>query len=342
MVNRARLLSFVARLQGEHLPISTQSASLTPPAGVPTLHPANSTQIPSVRRDQVELRRNIQYAARGKYRYRMDVHVPRAGGPHPLVVFVPGGGFVTAVRRAAAKKRAYIASRGFVVASIDYGTVPQTARFVEGVADVRAAIRFLRANADQFQVDPRHAALWGESAGGFLAAMTALTEGDTRFDQGPHLDQSSSVDAVVDVFGAADLTLIAEGFDARTAALHDRPASVNARYVLGHDTQLRLTDRPDEAAAASPIARAAQHQSIRQRFLLLHGADDRIVSPNQSVALYQALRARGADADLYLIAGAEHGDIAVSGATSRLWSTVEVMDRIADFLAVRSPDSPGV
>ena len=335
MVNRAKLLSFVARLQGEQLPISAQAASFTAPAGATTLHPGKSAQITPVRRDQVELRRNIEYAGRGKYRFRMDVHVPRAGGPHPLVVFVPGGGFVTSVRRAGAKRRAYVAGHGFVVASIDYGTIPQAARFVDGVADVRAAIRFLRANAGQFKIDPKGAALWGESAGGYLAAMTALTEGDTQYDQGLHLDQSSSVDSVVDVFGAADLDRLAEGFDAGTVAAHDRPASANARYVLGHDTRLRLSDRPAEAATASPAALAARRESIPQRFLLLHGTDDRIVSPNQSVALYTALRAHRADAELCLVEGAEHGDIAVAGATGRLWSTVEIMDRIVDFLSAQ-------
>jgi acetyl esterase/lipase len=338
VVNRAKMLSFVARVQGERLPISTQPASFVRPAGVPTLHPATSEPIAPVRRDQVQLRRNIEYASRANHRFRMDVHVPRAGGPHPLVVYLPGGGFVTCVRRAGGERRAYLASRGFVVASIDYGTVPQTARFVDGIADVRAAIRFLRANAEQFTIDPTRVALWGESAGGYLAAMTALTEGDARFDQGPHLDQPSSVDAVVDFFGAADLSRIADGFDARAVALHDRPANASARYVLGHDTRLRLSDRLEEAAAANPVALAAQRESIGQRFLLFHGTDDRIVSPNQSIALHAALRAGRADAELYLVEGAEHGDIAVVGATSRRWSTVEIMDRVVDFLAARAAD----
>jgi acetyl esterase/lipase len=267
----------------------------------------------------------------------MDVHVPRTGDPHPLVVFIPGGGFITCARRTGAKRRAYVANHGFVVASIDYGTVPQGARFVDGIADVRAAVRFLRANAEQFSIDPASVSLWGESAGGFLAAMTALTDGDPGFDQGPYLDRSSSVDAVVDFFGATDLTRLADGFDARAVAVHDRPGSANARYVLGPGTRLRLSDRPGEAAAANPAAVAAHRDTVRQRFLLLHGTDDRIVSPRQSIALHTALRARGAHSDLYLVEGAEHGDIAVSGATARMWSTVEIMDRVTSFLVTR-PD----
>ena len=342
----------MAALQGHRLPISTRPAPFTPPGDAIVIDPGTSGQVPRVPRRRVRLHRNVGYATRrsgnGVHQLRMDIHVPGRAGRYPLVIFLPGGGFVVCVRRSAAKPRAYLADRGYVVASIDYSTVTRGARYGDAIADVRSAIRFLRAHADQFQIDPARVALWGQSAGGYLAAMTALTDDDPHddphddsqgdpqddpeLDLGDNLDQASTVSAVIDMFGPSDLRGMAQGFDERTVAANDEVANANARFVLGSGRRLSLRDAPEAAARANPLARAAARQGIRPPFLLFHGTEDRIVSPHQTAALHEALRAAGAESTFYVVARAEHGDLSVRGSTSRIWTTTTFMATIVTFL----------
>ena len=95
-----------------------------------------------------------------------------------MVVFVPGGGFVASPRMAGGVIRRHLAQAGYVVASVEYRTTRHGSTYVEGVADVKSAVRFLRENAERFGVDPRRVVLWGESAGGYLASMAGVTPGD--------------------------------------------------------------------------------------------------------------------------------------------------------------------
>jgi acetyl esterase/lipase len=335
-LNKAKIFSAMAALQGHRLPISTRPAPFTPPSDAMVIEPGTSPQVPRIPRQRVRLHRNVGYAVRrtgkGTRQLRMDIHVPRGAGPYPLVIFLPGGGFVVCVRRSAARQRAYLADHGYVVASIDYSTVTSGARYSDAIGDVRAAVRYLRAHAAQFQIDPARVALWGQSAGGYLATMTALTDDDQQFDVGDHLDQASTVSAVIDMFGPADLPEMAAGFDERTIAAYDEVANANARYVLGPGSRVSLRDAPDAAAQASPLAAAARRPDIRQSFLLFHGTEDRIVSPHQSAALHAALRAAGAESTFCVVADAEHGDVSVNGSTSRIWTTTTFMATILTFL----------
>jgi acetyl esterase/lipase len=335
-LNKAKVFSAMAALQGHRLPISTRPAPFTPPGDAIVIQPGTSPQVPRIPRQRVRLHRNVVYAVRrtdkGIQKLRMDIHVPRGAGPYPLVIFLPGGGFVVCVRRSAVKQRAYLADHGYVVASIDYSTVTSGARYSDAIGDVRSAVRYLRAHAGQFQIDPARVALWGQSAGGYLATMTALTDDDQQFDVGDNLDRASTVSAIIDMFGPADLPGMAEGFDERTIAAYDEISNANARYVLGSGSRVKLRNAPDAAAKASPLARAACRQDVRQPFLLFHGTEDRIVSPHQTAALHEALRAAGAESTFYVVAGAEHGDVSVHGSTSRIWTTTTFMATILTFL----------
>ena len=92
---------------------------------------------------------------------RLDVIVPDSPGPHPLVIFIPGGGFVMANKAGSLPQRTYLAEAGFTVAAIEYRTVLSEATYVEGVSDVKSAIRFLRARAGDYNIDPASVAVWG-------------------------------------------------------------------------------------------------------------------------------------------------------------------------------------
>lgn len=251
---------------------------------------------------------------------KMDILSPKGAGKHPLVIYIPGGGFSVAMKEGALNLRTYVAESGFVVASIHYRTVGDHANYRDGVADVKSAVRYLRAHADEFGIEPTRIAVWGESAGGYLAAMTAVTNGQKAFDIGDNLDQSSDVQAVVDKFGPSDVSKIGADFDAPARKAYADPNGPVLRYLNGQ-----------AATAANPLSYI--HPSA-PAFLIFHGSQDRIVSPSQTLILHKALTAAGAPSQRYVIDGAGHGDLAFLGdAKSGLpWSTNQVMGIIVDFL----------
>jgi acetyl esterase/lipase len=250
---------------------------------------------------------------------QMDILIPQPRRERPLVIYVTGGGFVQAPKESALDLRTYVAEAGFVVASIQYRTDRDGATYRDGIADVKSAVRFLRANAEKYGIDPRQVALWGESAGGYLVAMAGLTNGSKVFDTGENLDQSSDVQAVVDKFGASELSQIASDFDAKAKANYT--ATNPVVHYVGRDIETRANPLTYVSASAPP-------------FLILHGSQDRLVSPSQTLLLHDALLAAGAHSTRYVLEGANHGDLAFLGdeKSGLPWSSKETMDIIVGFL----------
>ena len=310
-MNSLFLVKTMARLRGQPFAVSTI------PAPEDDADASTSEVATGLTRDQVprrekdsDLTRSVVYAERDRAgrtrRLRMDVHVPKAPGPHPLVLYIPGGGFAVALFRQARGPRGYVADRGFVVASIEYRTVADDASFREGALDVVTAIDFLREHAGRFKIDSNNVALWGESAGGYLAALTA-----TRSDPG-------DIRAVVDVAGASDLSQIADGFDDTAQAAWNHPRSTLTRYA----------GQPP-ATESNPVAQVTHDAPP---FLLLAGADDRIVSPRQSLILHRALLAAGVESRRIVLPNAGHGALALPGGDVKVWSSIGLMDIVVDFL----------
>jgi acetyl esterase/lipase len=250
---------------------------------------------------------------------RMDVIVPQPLKERPLVIYVTGGGFSQAPKEAALNLRTFVAEAGFVVASIEYRTDSDGATYRDGIADVKSAARYLRANAKKYGIDSRHVAVWGESAGGYLAAMAGLTNDSKQFDAGENLDQSSAVQAVVDKFGPSDVSQVASDFDAKAKADYASTKAV-MRYV-GEDVKTR----------ANPLTYVSR---MAPAFLILHGTRDRLVSPSQTLMLHNALLAAGAQSTRYVLDGADHGDLAFMGDDNSglPWSAKETMGVIVEFL----------
>jgi acetyl esterase/lipase len=256
----------------------------------------------------------------------MDIMAPAAPGRRPAVVYIPGGGFVFASKENALDLRTYVAEKGFVVASIQYRTAMNGATYRDGLADVKSAIRFLRAHADQYGVDARHVAVWGESAGGYLAAMAGVTGNTKAFDVGENLDQSSAVQAVVDKFGSSDISRIAADFDFQDQAEFARPGPIGAYLRTSYSAAGAKTD-----PAANPISYVSRSDPP---FLLMHGSQDRLISPSQTLILHDALLAAGGHSTRYVLAGANHGDLSFMGdlESGKPWSARQTMDVIVDFL----------
>ena len=254
-----------------------------------------SRQIPR-RPAGLRLRRGVVYGAG----LRLDLLTPAAAARHPLVVYLPGGGFVFAPRAMARRERGFIAAAGYAVASVEYRTTRQHATYGDALTDISSAIGHLTGHADEYGINPGRVAVWGESAGGYLASLTGLNDPRVR--------------AVVDQFGASDLSRAADGFDRRMHAALANPRHPIHRYRATEANPIDLV-RPSAPA-----------------FLLLHGDDDRVIPPAQTLALHQALGAAGADSTRYLLAGAGHGRLARSRTQARQWTSVQVMTIIKDFL----------
>jgi acetyl esterase/lipase len=262
---------------------------------------------------------------------KMDILVPKTDGKKPLVVWFPGGGFVFADKGGSLDHRTYVAEAGYVVASVQYRTITNGATYNDGVADAKSAIRYLRAHADQYGIDPGKVAVWGESGGGYIAAMVGTTNGVKQFDVGDNLDQSSNVQAVIDQFGPSDLSKVGADFDPAYQKEVLSPGNTTAQWVFGPGTKKSVTDDPAAIALADP---AMYVHSLDPPFLLFHGTADRLLSPSQTLLMQNALRAEGVESTRYLLAGAGHGDMSFMGdaKAGKAWSTREVMEIIVTFL----------
>jgi acetyl esterase/lipase len=337
--------------QTPHAPLAGPPAGLPGPMPELTLASSiapsdNSTSIvialpkgPQIQTGRVPLvaHADITYATRagraGQAReLRLDLLVPESSGPNPLVVYLPGGGFVMSRKEMGSERRAYVAEAGYAVASIEYRTVLDGATYTDAVADVKSALRFLRAFAGEYGIDADRVAVWGESAGGYLAAMAGAVRDEPAVEAGDYADQSSAVDAVVNQFGASDLLKLADDFDPAFRAAHFAPATPAAAFVFGPGTTDSLDANPAAVAAADPASYVHPGTPPHLHF---HGTADRVVSPSQTLLLHSALLARGVESTRYVLSGADHGDLAAmfgdpDGALP--WSTQEVLGYIIDFL----------
>jgi acetyl esterase/lipase len=263
---------------------------------------------------------------------KLDLQTPGTSGTKPLVIYITGGGFQIAAKTANLNQRTYVAEQGYVVASIEYRTVADGATYADAVADVKSAVRYLRAHAAQYGIDKADVAVWGQSAGGYLAAMTGTTNGVKKFDVGANLDQSSDVQGVVDEFGPSNLSELAADYDTAARQANYVAGNSAAQWVYGPGTKKSIAQYTSQIAAANPITYIS---SKTAPFVLLHGSADHLVSPSQTLIVHTALRAKGIDSTRYVLTGADHGDLSFTGnaTAAKPWSTVETMSHIVDFLS---------
>lgn len=275
----------------------------------------------------VKLVANVVYAQPSMRGYsniplRLDILQPEAKTPAPLVLFITGGGFINANKDNFIQQRLELAEAGYVVASMEYRVAP-TVLFPAPLEDVKSAIRYLRANAERFGINPAKVAVFGASAGGYLAAFAGTTNGEKRFDVGEHKDQSSDVQAVVDFYGLSDLTRVGEGYSEEVLKLHASPGATEALWVNGASPFYPggpITQDLAKAAAANPMTYISERTPP---FLIMHGDKDMLVSPKQTERLHDALAAKGIETTYYTVKDAGHGGI--------YWLQPEVMKLVIEF-----------
>ena len=251
--------------------------------------------------DAVKHLADVKYAGTDNARQTLDLLLPKSRAaeqpPLPVIVFIHGGGWRGGHKNTGLHRVLPFVSTGdYAGVSVGY-RLTNEAQWPEQIYDCKAAIRWVRANAKQYNLDPERIAVWGSSAGGHLVAMLG-TSGDVEHLEGklgPHAGVSSRVACVVDWFGPADFTKMGKS----KAIDHNAPNAPEA-LLLGGPIPQQL----DKAKDASPQTYVSKDDPP---FLIMHGDKDPIVPYQQSVGLDQALDAVGVDSALVTVKGAGHG-----------------------------------
>ncbi|MEV0158189.1 alpha/beta hydrolase [Micromonospora sp. NPDC050686] len=271
-------------------------------------------------------RSTVEYCRVDGVPLAMDIYTPPSGAGTPgrgapVAMYIHGGGLVLGDRELSGlgaslsnhqgalftPLRERLNANGYLVASIDYRLTP-AAPWPAPLEDAKCALRFLRAHAADLGIDPSRIGVWGASGGGWLSSMLGLT--GRQGGSGPYAEQSSAVQAVVDMFGPTDLNDFA-----------DAPPFI--RFLLWAGIGTSTATRH----SSSPINYSTGHAPP---FLILHGAQDEDVAPRQSVRFAERLRAAGVPAEFVEVAGTGH-TLATPGQQP---SAQEVTGMVVDFFMV--------
>jgi acetyl esterase/lipase len=239
----------------------------------------------------VAFERDVEFANPDNQHLQVNVAYPKTdSGPFPAVVCIHGGGFRAGKRESYDKTLLTLAQHGYAAITVTYRLAPAYP-FPAAVHDCKAAVRWLRANAAKYHVDPKRIGVMGGSAGGHLAQFLGVTAGVPEFEGEGNRDQSSTVSCVVNYYGPSDLT-------------KSYGASVDAAEVLplffggGLDTKRR------EHIVGSPLYWVTPDAAPT---LCIHGTKDDHVAYEQATWIVDRLKASAVEAELLTIEGAGHG-----------------------------------
>jgi acetyl esterase/lipase len=237
---------------------------------------------------------DIVYATVNGRALALDLHLPAGVAHPPLVVYAHGGAW-----RAGSKSEypGFLVEHGYAVASVEF-RASTDARFPADVQDIKAAIRFLRAHAQDYGYEAGQIAVAGASSGGHLAALVGTTNGlaELEGNVGDFPRESSAVQAIVSWYGASNLMTIlsqstAYGLSVREPAL-----------------KLLLGDLPDQVPALARLASPVTHLDAKDPpAILLHGEEDPQMPIQQMRELEAAYRKAGLAVEAIPVAGARHG-----------------------------------
>jgi acetyl esterase/lipase len=240
------------------------------------------------------VKKDIEFANVDGHSLKLDLYLPTVTKDAPLVVWIHGGGWKAGSKNGCPVS--WLTADGYAVASISY-RLTDKAVFPAQIHDCKAAVRWLRANADKYGYSTAKIAVSGSSAGGHLAALVG-TSGDVKELEGTvggNLDQSSRVDAVVDFFGATDFVLRSK----------TQPHRANEE---GSVVYLLLGGGADQKVELAKQASAAFHVTKDDPpFLVFHGDNDKTVLLDQSQRINEVYSKAGLPIALHVLKGSGHG-----------------------------------
>lgn len=251
--------------------------------------------------ENVEAKPDLSYAGTDHPRQRLDLYLPKerkTDKPLPLIAFIHGGAWLGGDKRGGGGQvMRYVLSGEYAGASIGY-RLSGDAIWPAQIHDCKAAIRWLRAHATEYGIDPERIGVMGSSAGGHLVAMLGTSGGVTELegDLGDADDQSSRVTCVVDLYGPADMLTIG---DFPSQLDHKSANSPESRLIGG-----AILENREAARSASPVAYITKDDPP---FLIIHGSNDQTVPYHQSVELDDQLTKAGVPSLFITVEGGGHG-----------------------------------
>jgi len=253
----------------------------------------------------VEVIKDVEYGKVADLPLKLDILRPaeQPKQPMPVIVWIHGGGWRSGDKGNNTKMLLPFVQHGYTCASIDY-RFSNVATFPAQIQDCKCAIRFLRAHAKQYNIDPDRIGVWGGSAGGLLVAMLGTSGGVAEFEGGGGWqDYSSRVAAVCDWFGITDIPAIDELVKQgkATKRFMTRPSTGDTVSPMLGGPYWELKEL---AVKASPITYVSADDPP---FLIMHGDRDPLTPMSQGARLNSALRGAGVDSTLRVITGAGHG-----------------------------------
>lgn len=282
-----------------------------------TIHEINNN---SAMKGQVRLIENVTYSAVDGEALKMDILAPWSqrydylkSDPRPLIVFVQGSSWRQPTMGEEIPQLVQFVKAGYIVATVQHRNSLDGHSFPAFLQDVKTAIRFLRAHAEQYAIDPQRVAIWGTSSGANASLLVALTPNDSRYKTAEYADQSDAVNAVVSCFAPTD---VVDTFKNASQV----PGSDILQYSLFGTDPSKWDDIKRQM---SPLYQIKDGQKYPP-FLLLHGDADKVVPYHQMEDMYHALEEHGVSVEAYRVKGANH--------ERDFWSQT-IYDIVKDFLA---------
>lgn len=241
--------------------------------------------------EDVVFEKGIEFANPDNQHLQLDLAKPKEGKSlRPAILCIHGGGFRAGTREGYDKLCLKLAQSGYVAVTVTYRLAPAYP-FPAAVHDCKAAVRWLRANAAKYGIDPDRIGVTGGSAGGHLAQFLGVTAGVKEFEGEGNLDQSSAVACVVNQYGPSDFT-------------KSYGKSVDAAEVLPLFFGGNLETKLREHVRGSPLYWVTPNAAPT---LCLHGTDDKYVAYEQAQWMIEKLKAAQVEAELITLEGAGHG-----------------------------------
>ena len=293
------------------VPTQSEAARETPAAIAVAPPPTSDRRLSQLMTHAGAARRDLTYCTMDGVDLKLDLFLPKKTGITPtLTVYVHGGAWTHGDKSGLweVPEAPALLDAGFAVASLDYRLAPGY-KFPGMLEDVKCGIRSLRAHAADYGIDSTQIGVWGTSSGGHLVSLVGTTDASAGFDAGQYLDESSRVQAVVDMFGPADLT--------RFFGAGDRPF---VEALFGGFDQARASPATYISADDPP-------------FLLLHGDADLTVPLAQSQALYDSLSAGGVSAQLVIVKDGPHN----LDSPAEIPPRAELTEMVVDFFKEHLP-----
>ena len=285
MSTRIRLAASVGAVAAAATVIGLSTLAIAPPA-------------------EAEVISNVAYAPAepaGSQGHLLDLYLPSKGGtPRPLVIWTSGSAWGSDNGKTGAGSIVTtFTSKGYAVAGVSVRSSSQ-ARFPAQVYDIKAAIRWLRANAGTYRLDPNRFAVMGDSSGGWVADMATVTGGVASLEGNiGTTGVSSAVQAGVGFFGPTDFLQLNAQRPGGSGVDHDGPYSAESQLI-----GCAIQTCPDRVRPANPVNYVDRNDPP---MMLLHGQADILVPHGQSVLLYHALKSNCRSVQLISVPGAGHG-----------------------------------